>query len=300
MSSTRICAASRRWCGRRPARPRSMPTRGARASTSSRPTGCSTTRTAWSQHEGTYHLCYQWHPGSPRHGLKCWAHLTSTDLVHWSDQRARAGPQRIPTTVHGCYSGPGSSMTVLCTSSTPATSGRPTGGRVASQALARLRRRRMSCARTRGTRWSACRPGVSEHVRDPKVWAADGAVLDGARRADRRTARHCVSSCAPRIWWTGPVGRLGGGADDPVGGYMWECPDLLRFTDADVLVISAQYDLGQTGGSPTDASTRPSTRLVGSGSTPSASSAPATSYHWTTGRTSTHRRRSSPRMAEGS
>ena len=36
------------------------------------------------QHRGTYHLCYQWHPFAPLHGLKMWAHVTSPDLVHWT------------------------------------------------------------------------------------------------------------------------------------------------------------------------------------------------------------------------
>ena len=46
------------------------------------------------QHEGTYHLCYQWHPFAPKHALKFWAHLTSTDLVHWTPaaDRTRAQP----------------------------------------------------------------------------------------------------------------------------------------------------------------------------------------------------------------
>ncbi len=59
------------------------------------------------QHEGVYHLCYQWHPGSPRHGLKYWAHLTSTDLVHWSDRGLALTPSD-PYDLHGCYSGVGS------------------------------------------------------------------------------------------------------------------------------------------------------------------------------------------------
>ena len=45
------------------------------------------------QHEGTYHLCYQWHPFAPKHALKYWAHLTSTDLVHWTEQPIALAPQ---------------------------------------------------------------------------------------------------------------------------------------------------------------------------------------------------------------
>ena len=44
------------------------------------------------EHGGTYHLCYQWHPFEPAARLKFWAHLTSTDLVHWVEQPPALAP----------------------------------------------------------------------------------------------------------------------------------------------------------------------------------------------------------------
>ncbi len=58
------------------------------------------------EHDGTYHLCYQWHPFEAAHGLKFWAHLTSTDLVHWVEQPPALTPSSA-CDMHGCYSGSG-------------------------------------------------------------------------------------------------------------------------------------------------------------------------------------------------
>ena len=58
------------------------------------------------QHDGTYHLCFQWHPFAAAHALKFWAHLTSTDLVHWTEQPIALAPSH-PEDPNGCYSGSG-------------------------------------------------------------------------------------------------------------------------------------------------------------------------------------------------
>ena len=46
----------------------------------------------------------------------------------------------------------------------------------------------------------------------------------GAQTADGHGTAFLLRS-PDLVDWT-LLGRLGGGADDPVGGYMWECPDL--------------------------------------------------------------------------
>lgn len=53
---------------------------------------------------GKYHVFYQWFPFGPEHGMKHWAHVMSSDLIHWewSDEMLT------PTEAYeknGCYSG---------------------------------------------------------------------------------------------------------------------------------------------------------------------------------------------------
>lgn len=58
----------------------------------------------FSYFNGKYHLFYQIFPYGPVHGLKSWALMTSTDLIHWQDE----GLKLLPDTVydsHGAYSG---------------------------------------------------------------------------------------------------------------------------------------------------------------------------------------------------
>jgi beta-fructofuranosidase len=194
------------------------------------------------QHDGVYHLCFQWHPGAPRHGLKFWAYLTSTDLLHWTDHGVALTPSN-PFDSHGCYSGSGfvheGAVCFLYTGNVRT----PTGERTPMQVLARVESDG-SVVKDPANPVIGVIPGYSEHVRDPKVWQEDGAYLAviGAQTLDLHGTALLLRS-EDLLDWT-LLGQLGGGAEDPVGGYMWECPDLMRFDGADVLVISAQFDAG--------------------------------------------------------
>lgn len=48
------------------------------------------------QHNGVYHLFYQWNPLGCDHRNKCWGHWQSIDLVHWEHQPL--APHRAPVT----------------------------------------------------------------------------------------------------------------------------------------------------------------------------------------------------------
>ena len=74
-------------------------------------------------------------------------------------------------------------------------------------------------------------------MRDPKVWTRDGAhwMVLGAQTQDLHGTALLLRSPDLIEWQY--LGQLAGGADDPLG-YMWECPDLVRLNDRDVLVIS--------------------------------------------------------------
>ena len=51
-----------------------------------------------------YHVFYQWFPFGPEHGMKHWAHVTSTDLVNWEWSNEILIPNN-EYEKNGCYSG---------------------------------------------------------------------------------------------------------------------------------------------------------------------------------------------------
>lgn len=63
----------------------------------------------FSYFNGKWHLFYQAYPFGPVHGVKSWAHLTSTDLIHWQKDEVSILPDSSLDS-HGVYSG--SALTV--------------------------------------------------------------------------------------------------------------------------------------------------------------------------------------------
>ncbi|ELZ79295.1 sucrose-6-phosphate hydrolase [Haloferax gibbonsii ATCC 33959] len=57
------------------------------------------------QHDGTYHLFYQYNPGGPFHGSIHWGHATSEDLLHWTDRPVALAPDPDGPDRDGCWSG---------------------------------------------------------------------------------------------------------------------------------------------------------------------------------------------------
>lgn len=58
----------------------------------------------FSYFNGKYHLFYQVFPYGPVHGLKSWALMTSTDLIHWEYEGLKLFPDTVYDS-HGAYSG---------------------------------------------------------------------------------------------------------------------------------------------------------------------------------------------------
>jgi beta-fructofuranosidase len=197
------------------------------------------------QHRGTYHLCYQWHPFGARHALKFWAHLTSTDLVHWTEQPIALAPSQ-PYESHGCYSGSGivheDAVKMLYTGN----SFTPEGQRTPYQLLATLDPQG-GFVKHHANPIVAPIDGYAGDIRDPKVWfrADTYWMLLGARGPGDHGTALLLRSTDLVDWEL--IGPIAGGADEPLG-YMWECPDLPRLDDRDVLVISPQFDAGEHAG----------------------------------------------------
>jgi beta-fructofuranosidase len=192
------------------------------------------------QHQGIYHLCYQWHPFAPTHGLKFWAHLTSPDLVHWTERPPALVPSH-PYDRNGCYSGSAlvhaGAIRLLYTGNVF-----EGGQRRPHQNLATLH------PDGRVTHYAGNPvvpplPGFGGDVRDPKVWTRDGShwMVLGAQAAGGLGCALLLGSSDLVDWrLVGPMAM----ARDESGGHMWECPDLLRLGDRDVLVVSPMSDLG--------------------------------------------------------
>ena len=210
-------------------------------------------------HDGTYHVCYQWHPFAPKHALKFWAHVTSTDLVHWSDPAIALAPSQ-PYESHGCYSGSGVVVDDAVHFFYTGNVRTPNGGRTPFQLLATLSEAELTGAEgmaapeataTGAALKSPANPlvgaiqGCTSHVRDPKVWSDERGhwMILGAQTEDLHGTALLLHS-ADLLEWT-LLGSIAGGASEPLG-YMWECPDLIRLSGREILVISPQFDNGGT------------------------------------------------------
>lgn len=89
------------------------------------------------EHDGRYHLFYQWNPLGCEHRNKGWGHVTSTDLLHWQHEPVALLPTEAYES-HGCYSGSAVSdeqgrLTLIYTGNVKY----PDGSRTAYQCLAR-------------------------------------------------------------------------------------------------------------------------------------------------------------------
>ena len=49
-------------------------------------TGLSSDQNGFVYHKGVWHLYYQWCPWGAVHGLKYWYHVSSKDLIHWTNE----------------------------------------------------------------------------------------------------------------------------------------------------------------------------------------------------------------------
>jgi beta-fructofuranosidase len=214
--------------------------------------------------DNTYHLFYQYNPGGPHHNTIHWGHATSEDLVHWRDEPVALTPSPDGPDCDGCWSGCAVEFdgepTILYT-----------GG---------CDRRQLPCLATTDSStlrsWSkepsnpvieAPPDGVdvleTEHwqaeFRDHCVWYEDGRwhQLIGSGLTDVGGTVFRYSSESLRDW------RYEGQfltADRPDAGAVWECPELLRFDEWDLLHVSdyetVRYFIGKRRGEAFDTASR--------------------------------------------
>ena len=231
------------------------------------------------EHEGRYHVFYQYNPGGPFHDAIHWGHAVSDDLLHWEDRPVALAPDPDGPDRDGCWSG----CTVIDTDGTPTLL--YTGGRGRDQ---------LPCLATTDDpgldSWEkhAGNPVIESapegldvyetadwaaEFRDHNVWrengvwyhligsgvTGDGDSGDGAGSADGGAiaedddphegdgAALLYRGTSLDEWEYVGVFHAGEG---PRGAPVWECPELLTFDDARLLHVSdddrVAYYLGET------------------------------------------------------
>ncbi|ATA25552.1 glycosyl hydrolase family 32 [Brenneria goodwinii] len=189
-------------------------------------------------HNGRYHLFYQWNPLACAHGAKFWGHWSSTNLVHWRHEPVALAPSESYET-HGCYSGSAvvdnGAITLIYTGNVKYSD----GSRTAFQCLAR---------ENADGEYDKLGPvldlpdGYTGHVRDPKVWkhGAHWYMVLGAQDKQKQ-GKVLLYRSGDLLHWdkiSEIAGSRLGGLDD--FGYMWECPDLFRLNEQDILICCPQ------------------------------------------------------------
>ncbi|RAW45548.1 sucrose-6-phosphate hydrolase [Halorubrum sp. 48-1-W] len=229
-------------------------------------------------HDGTYHLFYQYNPAGPYHHSVHWGHAVSEDLVRWEDRPVAMSPDPSGPDRDGCWSGCAVAVDVLEGSDgetrrvVPAggPDGGPdtpveaadadavyalyTGGRDGWQrpCLATATDADLTGFEADGANPVVrspppeldllSTPGEPAHFRDHCLWyeADRWHQLIGAGLQDRGGAVVLYTSRDLREWtYDGPA--LVTAEAEP--GVVWECPELLRFPDGDLLHVSDYEDV---------------------------------------------------------
>lgn len=188
---------------------------------------------------GRYHAFYQHNPMGCVWGPMYWGHVSSPDLVHWTDEPIALAPS-IEADREGVWSG----------SCVTAPDGRLyafyTGHRWLTTPAERTAHRELQClaVSSDGTHFEKLgvvvdNPEGLRNFRDPKVFAHDGAwyMVVGQESADHKGQIALFTSCDLMDWEA--AGILYECPDEDV--YMLECPDLFELGGAWVLVFSKMF-----------------------------------------------------------
>ncbi|NDR52926.1 glycoside hydrolase family 32 protein [Actinomyces sp. 565] len=211
--------------------------------------------------EPLVHLFYQHNPHAPVHERIEWGHQYSADLVHWHDLPTAIRPSEGGPDAFGCWSG------IVLADERVAADGTRTTVPTMVYSGASERATQTACLATALpedpllTHWVK-HPGnpvidaapasteglVVPEMRDHSVWRENGrwfqvmgSGVPGAGGDDRQVgAALCFSSEDLRHWaYEGPL-AVGDGDVDATG-TVWECPELVRLGETDILFVSAWH-----------------------------------------------------------
>src|SRR5690625_1611612 len=188
--------------------------------------------------KGQYYIFYQWNSFATNHSTKFWGHYISDELVHWKEAPIALAPDQW-FDKNGCYSGSAvvkdDKLILFYTGNVK----NKDGDRETYQCMA---------VSSDGITFEKKGPiiylpeGYTAHFRDPKVFARDGRwyMVLGAQTLEEKGEVVIFRSDDLEEWTF--LGPLAGSNHNNLGdfGYMWECPDLFRLNDQDILIVSPQ------------------------------------------------------------
>lgn len=192
---------------------------------------------------GKYHCYYQYSPLTPMGGLKFWGHSVSNDLVNWEDKGVALYPD-IDEDRDGVYSG--SAFVKNDTIYFFYTGNVKYKGEY-DYILTGREQNVILVTSKDGINFSEKRvvlknsdfpKDMSLHVRDPKVWEEDGVyyMVLGARTTDNKG---CILLYKSDNLYNWEFVSVPAGKQDNMG-YMWECPDIFKLDNNDILMFSPQ------------------------------------------------------------
>lgn len=185
-------------------------------------------------YEGEYQLFFQWNPYSCEHKQKHWGHVSTKDFVHYKEPILAMGPDS-KFDKDGCYTGcafvENEVLQIVYT------------GNVRNELQERESYQCLGILQEDGTikkdkvlieRQPA---GYTAHFRDPYAFFRDGKkyMVLGAQNKELQ-GRLLIYGEEKESWHF--IGEVQTELRD--FGYMWECPNLLRFGKVDVLLFSPQ------------------------------------------------------------
>ncbi|WP_226581636.1 glycoside hydrolase family 32 protein [Halobacillus litoralis] len=202
------------------------------------PVGLMNDPNGWIQWKGTYHLFYQWMPFNTDHGAKFWGHLSSSDLIHWKEEDAALTPSDWFDR-DGVFSGSAvvhnDQLYLFYTGNIDGENGAEEEYQCAAVSNDAVTFEKKGVVIERPE-------GYTANFRDPKVWREDDYwyLVVGAQSVDMQGKVVLFRSHDLTNWeYLGPIaGSLEG--EMGVFGYMWECPDVFKINNKDILVVSPQ------------------------------------------------------------
>ena len=194
------------------------------------------------QFKGIYHVFFQYSPFDEKGGIKFWGHYTSTDLIHWKDEKVALYADQ-PFDCHGVYSGSSlideDKMYLYYTGNVKQVGDYDyiNEGREHNTILAisedgkTFNHKELIMTNKDYGKDMTC------HVRDPKVWKEEDTyyMVQGARDKEDVGQIIVFASKDKRNWK-----RVQTLKSEKPFGYMWECPDFFELDGQKILLLSPQ------------------------------------------------------------
>lgn len=185
-------------------------------------------------YQGEYHIFYQWNPYNCEHKNKSWGYIKTTDFVHYTIPGLALEPGE-SFDKDGCYTGCGfvaeDKLQFVYTGNVKNNQNE----RESYQCLGSLQAD--GTIKKEGILIAKQPSGYTAHFRDPYIFYRAGEqYLVLGIQTEALKGRVVLYHKKAGVW------EFSGEIKTNLGdfGYMWECPNMLRFADVDVLIFSPQ------------------------------------------------------------